>query len=192
MPVTKLPMPQMGASVEELTTLMFRYYRELEYLLNGNLDSDNVKSITTDLLIAGMAKISVALIDDLVVGNNVTMGPNAYISWDNVTGAPDIPDDAHITTITANYVATPNLYTQIGTVYDTLHLGSVDNPGQLVFQTGANIYSEDHPSGPWMYFMADECVFPFEVYFLHNVSFSSGVDFTGATVTGLNVIAKFG
>lgn len=44
MPVTKLPVPEMGMGVEELTNLMFRYYRELQYIL-GHLDSDNVSEI---------------------------------------------------------------------------------------------------------------------------------------------------
>ena len=43
-------------------------------------------TVTTDQLIAGVAKISTALIEDLVVGNNVIMGPNAAISWSQVTG----------------------------------------------------------------------------------------------------------
>lgn len=136
MPVTKLPSPQMGMSVEELTNLMFRYYRELQYLLNGNLDSENVieaatvkadwvyaGTLTTDQLIAGDAKIGTAFIEDLEVGRNVTMGPNATISWGNVTGAPSIPTNADITQITANYIATPNLYTNIARVANSLSLG---------------------------------------------------------------------
>lgn len=42
--------------------------------------------VTTDQLVAGNARISTALIENLVVGGNVSMGPSAYISWDNVTG----------------------------------------------------------------------------------------------------------
>ena len=104
MPITKLPSPEMGMGVEELTNLMFRYYRELQYLLNGNLDSENVieagtvkadwvyaGNVTTDQLIAGDAKISTALIDNLVVGSNVAMGDDATISWSNVTNQPSIP-----------------------------------------------------------------------------------------------------
>lgn len=77
--------------------------KELSYLL-GNLDSDNVLeaqsvvadwvyagSVTTDQLIAGEAKIGTALIEDLVVGGNVAMGPNARISWSQVTNQPTIP-----------------------------------------------------------------------------------------------------
>lgn len=136
MPVTKLPSPQMGMSVEELTNLMFRYYRELQYLLNGNLDSENVieaatvkadwvyaGTLTTDQLIAGDAKIGTALIENLEVGSNVTMGANATISWSQVTSQPSIPSTADITQITANYVATPNLYTNIAKVANSLSLG---------------------------------------------------------------------
>jgi hypothetical protein len=63
-----------------------RLTRELSFLLE-NLDSDNVYNITTDKLIAGEAKISTALIEDLIVGGNVAMGPNATIAWSKVTGA---------------------------------------------------------------------------------------------------------
>jgi hypothetical protein len=48
MPATKLPRPVMGMGVEELTDLMFRYYRELEYVL-GHLDSENVREIDADV-----------------------------------------------------------------------------------------------------------------------------------------------
>jgi len=110
MPVSKLPSPTPGMDVGQLTDLMFRYYRELQYLLNGNLDEQNVRQITTDQLVAGtakigsalidtittdqitagIAKISTALIENLVVGGNVTMGPLAAISWSQVTEQPTI------------------------------------------------------------------------------------------------------
>lgn len=45
-------------------------------------------TVTTNQIIAGSAKISTALIEDLVVGGNVQMGPNASISWGQVTGKP--------------------------------------------------------------------------------------------------------
>jgi hypothetical protein len=50
MPVSKLPMPQMGMTVEDLTNIMFRYYRELEYVL-GHLNSDNVKELDANITI---------------------------------------------------------------------------------------------------------------------------------------------
>lgn len=91
MPIPNLSSPFAGATVEELTNLMFQYYRELQYLLGGQLDTQNIREITTDKLVAGTALIDTALIETLVVGGNVTMGPDAYISWANVTDQPTIP-----------------------------------------------------------------------------------------------------
>ena len=47
MPVVKLPAPQMGMSLEALTNLMFRYQRELQYVLDGHLDEVNVSRAQT-------------------------------------------------------------------------------------------------------------------------------------------------
>ena len=89
--------------VQYLYDAYYKIRKELEYLLQ-NLDSDNVieaqsvvadwvyaGTVTTDQLIAGEAKIGTALIEDLVVGGNVTMGPDATISWSKVTDKPTIP-----------------------------------------------------------------------------------------------------
>lgn len=51
-------------------------------------------------------------VKNLVVGENVTMGPNATIAWEKVTGTDDvaqkgdIPSDSHITQITKDTVTT--------------------------------------------------------------------------------------
>ena len=94
MPTVKLPRPENGMGVEELTNLMFRYYRELEYVL-GHLDSDNVLrakvaeiaelytgNITTDQITAGTAKIALALVEDIQAENIIT---NTFISNSIVT-----------------------------------------------------------------------------------------------------------
>ena len=53
---------------------------------------------------------------ELVVGDNIRMGPNAMISWDNVTGTGnvaelgDIPSDAYITRITKDMIRTDSIY----------------------------------------------------------------------------------
>lgn len=44
--------------------------------------------------------------NQLTVGDNVAMGPNAYISWANVTSQPTIPDADYITDITQNTITT--------------------------------------------------------------------------------------
>ncbi len=114
MPMTRLPPVDPAISklpvekqLRSYTDLLMRYRRELEYIINGNLDEGNViraKSVSsdwvyagnimTDQLIAGEAKISTALIENLVVGNNVTMGPEATISWLRVENKPFIPSTA--------------------------------------------------------------------------------------------------
>lgn len=89
---------------------------------NNKIKGDYIKNIKTDQLIAGSAKISTALIEDLVVGGNVQMGADATISWKNVNNQPfipstasdvgalpsdtEIPDDAYITRISKNAITT--------------------------------------------------------------------------------------
>lgn len=43
---------------------------------------------------------------ELEVGNQISMGANATISWKKVTDQPDIPDDDYITNITKNTITT--------------------------------------------------------------------------------------
>lgn len=76
--------------------------------INGNY----INQIRTDQLVAGSAKIGTALIDNLVVGSNVTMGANATISWSNVTSQPYVPTTSDInsiasTRITSTLVSAP-------------------------------------------------------------------------------------
>ena len=102
MPITKLPTPETGMTLEQLVDLMYRYQRELQYLINGNLDDKNVSAvhadwvyaggITTNQITAGTAKIGTALIEDLVVGTNVQIG--------------SAEDAAGVTTIIGNTVTT--------------------------------------------------------------------------------------
>ena len=80
--------------VKALGDYLMRYRRESEFLLNGNLDEGNVVragSVYAENIDTLHAKIGVAQIEDLVVGGNVAMGPNATISWSKVTNQPSIP-----------------------------------------------------------------------------------------------------
>lgn len=117
-------------------------------VFKGTVYAQNINTVT--------AKISTAQIEDLVVGGNVTMGPLAYITWGQVgeqpfipTTAGDvgalpantyIPSTADITTITANYIATPNLITNIARVNSTLQLGDTLSTGRsIIFGSSASI-----------------------------------------------------
>lgn len=108
--------------IQYMYDAFYKLRKELTFLLQ-NLDSDNVLEaqsvvadwvyagkITTDQIEAGQAKISTALIEDLVVGDNVIMGPNAKIAWENVTDTEDIlSKDNFQTVITKDYIASMNL-----------------------------------------------------------------------------------
>lgn len=71
--------------------------------------------ITANQITSGTLDADKVTVNGLVVGKNVTMGANAKISWENITGTEnvattdDIPDDAYITqitkdTVTASYI----------------------------------------------------------------------------------------
>lgn len=93
--------------VQMLEDYIQRLRKELEHTLQ-NLDEKNINQF---------AKIKTAQIEKLIVGGNVTMGPDAYISWDNVTGnkPTQYTDELALeainsTYIDANGVWTPNVY----------------------------------------------------------------------------------
>ena len=78
------------------------------------LTSDGVYTgtVTTNQLVAGTAKISTAMIENLVVGGNVAMGANANISWGNVTGRPYIPTSASdVGAIPSTYIDSSGIWT---------------------------------------------------------------------------------
>jgi adhesin HecA-like repeat protein len=118
----------------------------------GKIQAAQIGTIKADQIDVTEGKIQAAQIEDLVVGGNVTMGPNARISWSQVTNQPYIPTTADITTITANYIATPNLITNIAQVNNSLRLGSGATDAMLTFRSGASIYSFDTINGPYISF----------------------------------------
>ena len=70
--------------------------------------------------------------NELVVGDNIAMGPNAYISWNNVTQKPDIGqialDKINATYIDANGVWTPNVYaTNISTLKGKITTAQIED-----------------------------------------------------------------
>lgn len=88
-------------------------------------------------------KIHTAQIVDLTVGGNVTMGPDAAISWAKVESKPDdlaytgdIPDDDYITTITKNTITTGSLKTNISQVDSYLSVGDYSASGSTIVLQG--------------------------------------------------------
>ena len=292
------PSGTIEGKVDALYDAFFMMRKQMMYYLSGVLDSENIHSITTDQLIAGTAKIGTAFIEDLEVGRNVTMGPDATISWGKVTGTeeiavrddirwdnlPDIPTNlltqpelivaltdyvttgnmtdaladtinlgnfstiitkdyiasmnlvvgdeilmganariswekvdnqptipttpgdvgampagtyipstTDITTIAADYVATPNLITNIAQVNDSLTLGSSSERGTLLFETGVGISSYSDVIGFGLLYSANTHLFDWSSH----VDFTrcTDVDFTGVDVIGLDGsggVYKFG
>ncbi len=142
----------------------------------------------------------------LKVGDEIQMGPNAKISWSQVSNQPfipstasdvgalpagtHIPSTAEITQIAANYIATPYLVTNISRVNSNLSLGEGHKTrSSISFDGIGGIDAYDdvlHISA-----MAG-IAFEASTSFSNTVAFDGIVDFSTATVKGLNVVAKFG
>jgi phage minor structural protein len=159
-------------------------------------------TVTTDQLIAGVAKISTALIEDLVVGNNVIMGPNAAISWSQVTGnKPTQYTDAQALSAWKNSgYAT---YINSSGVYSGSFNGGMFNinpTGSRYLESGLTVggywggswkgqalklqfYESGGGGTPVTAFSSSGDV---PLWFDVQTRFNSLVDFSGATVTGLN------
>lgn len=130
-------------SLDDVINWLGQVSKTLNYLLY-HLDENNVtraQSVVADWVYAGniqaaqidvaMGKISTAQIEELIVGDNVIMGPNATISWGKVF---DIPTDlvyqgdlegalawyvttGQLTEELADYLTTGHFYTLMGTDY---------------------------------------------------------------------------
>lgn len=182
--------------------------KELSFLL-GNLDSDNVVeaqsviadwvyagSVTTDQLIAGEAKIGTALIEDLVVGGNVAMGPNATIAWSKVTGANAGALAAWENSGYATYINANGVYS--GSFNGGMF--NINPTGSRYLESGLTVggywggswkgqalklqfYESGGGGTPVTAFSSSGGV---PLWFDVQTRFNSLVDFSGATVTGLN------
>jgi hypothetical protein len=203
---------------------------------DGSIPSMKIIDLTADKITAGTIDANVISVINLVVGSNVTMGPNAYISWGNVNDKPTIPTqytDAmalsaiESTYIDANGVWTPNVYAQniVGTAITGIVIKtSADGTGRMVLQ-GAGLICYDNLNrkngiciedgtfdyGSLTFYKAGSTYWEinyddlgktwFHTYSGTDIVFdpagevnfnSRPVDFTGSTITGLNVVAKFG
>ena len=92
------PVPEGAMPIEtymdENGVFLGQVYTDNLVVGNAKIQSAMIENITTDQIVAGTAKISAAMIETLVVGKNVQMGKNAYISWDQIKDQPYIPKTA--------------------------------------------------------------------------------------------------
>jgi len=166
-----------------------------------------------------LGKITTAQVEDLIVGNNVTMGSNAYISWNNVTNQPSIPSQytdyqavnaweasGYSTYINSNGVYTGRLYAQHAVINNGAGTGSINmdmgTSSYVIFKTayttGGNTLMIGKSSSVGGTPSTMERIDAFASWlYLYGSQYISGtlycsgdVDFSDATVTGIT--AKFG
>jgi len=105
-PVFQPYVPGMNDSVDgKIKGLSNAYIDMVQYMqwILSHLDEKNVMR-------AQEAIIARALVDELVVGQNVTMGPNATISWNQVTEQPYIPPPVYLPDyIKSTYIDSTNV-----------------------------------------------------------------------------------
>ena len=101
---------------------------------DGNMTATNAD--ITGKIKATTLDCTNATVQGLEVGKNITMGPDAVISWSQVTGTGsvatiyDIPSDAHITRITQNAISTAEISADKITS-GTINAGKVKLTGNL-------------------------------------------------------------
>ncbi len=115
-----------------------------KYRINGTLEAVDGHfdgTVLAENIDTTNAKISTAQIEDLIVGNNVTMGPNATISWSKVIGSNAGAVSAWEDSGYATYIDNSGVYT--GSIYANQIYGGVANLSEEV-----NIGNSSHlPSG---------------------------------------------
>lgn len=97
-------------------------------VIDGEINARALKVNGADVLTSG-GKIKALAIENLEVGTNVAMGPNAIISWSQISNQPYIPAlPGYIqpTQITGAYIASPNIF-----------------GGTIAIGTGNNIFKAD-------------------------------------------------
>lgn len=217
MAAIKLPEIRPGETLEEKVNALYDAYfmlrKWINYAFSGVLDEDNV-------IRAQEAIIAKALVDELVVGDNVIMGPDATISWSQVTGTPSIPTlPSYIksTYIDETNVISPNITGGVitGALFKTAVDGErleMDSDGIVSFDDNDNKEGLAIENGEWGYSELNFYQNGMVVGVLMNDSlgrmYLSGKsdvmliisdvyaegdwDFTLANISGLNIIAKLG
>ena len=99
-----------------------------KYRINGTLEAVDGHfdgTVLAENIDTTNAKISTAQIDDLIVGNNVTMGPNASINWNQVVGSNAGAVEAWEDSGYATHIDAFGVYT--GSIYVNQIYGGIAN-----------------------------------------------------------------
>ncbi|ACL77325.1 hypothetical protein [Ruminiclostridium cellulolyticum] len=124
-----------------------------KYRINGTLEAVDGHfdgTVLAENIDTTNAKISVAQIEDLIVGNNVEMGPNAMIAWNKVIGSnagavSAWEDSGYATHITSSGVYTGSIYANqiyggVANLNDEVNIGDPNSlmPKSLNFYNNAS------------------------------------------------------
>lgn len=159
----EINMDDIPGTIRSLSDNVMKLRKELDWLMKGNLDEDQVYragSVVTDWVYANKieakqidvteGRITTAQIEDLIVGGNVTMGPGATISWGNVSGRPNTTYiDAYgiyTGTVQANQINTAGLSAekiyQAGYPNNYAYIGGVGS-GLILKKSGSTYFAID-------------------------------------------------
>ncbi|MNW34048.1 Prophage endopeptidase tail [compost metagenome] len=136
-----------GFSFEKYTS--GQWVKELFYdvskgnlVIRGEIDAQGLKVKGKDVLTSD-DKIKVSVIEDLVVGGNVKMGPNATISWGQVSNQPYIPvlpSYIQQTKIGSTYIESPTI--SAGTMSATKINGAEIRGGSITSNTTIDVTTD--------------------------------------------------
>lgn len=145
--------PTLGKTISRIDFFMekdntatgYYYMRNIELrkkyagslIVDGTIDAYHIKanSITADRIKTG----------ELIVGTNVSMGPNAYLSWNNITSPPAIPNGTYIDA-TGVYTGTVQANKIIGTKISGITIESIGTANSVTIQDG-KVISNDSGTG---------------------------------------------
>jgi hypothetical protein len=224
----KIPEIKPSDTPEEKVNALYDAYfmmrKWLTYAFSGVLDESNVfraqeavianilaGTITADQIDVTNGKIQAAQIEDLIVGDNIQMGPNASMSYTKLTDKPYIPQEytdalalaAWERSNYATYIDANGVYSGVfnGGMFNVNPTGSSTLPSGITIGgwwddywrgQALQIKFEEEGDGGWpgTVFSSSGDV---PIVFTTPVNFeNSVVYFNGSTVYGLNVIAKLG
>lgn len=170
---------------------------------NGQMSGHNIE---TDSISAKKIKT-----DELIVGSNIAMGPDATISWGKVDDKPtdlaytgDIPSDEYITTISRNAITTEFINAKEITARRLAAVGTNPNEGFFATAEGVALISSNEAIGivsdivGWQIMTRGQPLYigntPYNNQYYHteftgSVSFDNNVDFSNAVIEGL--VLKF-
>ena len=112
----------------------------------ASMNTGNQNQLSGAVMQSSSISASKIKTDELIVGTNITMGPYAVISWDNVSHQPFIPVDAAdvgalpVDSARLTYITSTGVYTGRVSAQDVV-LGDTSANGSVNFDAGGSYLS---------------------------------------------------